>query len=106
LWGPMGLMMLFSFLAAGSLPRGKILELAKRVQFLAMNSPEFVADFLKRCDAVPGTRVLLSIGNPRNDCLGIGTVVEILRQNTGTTVVPAGSFRYIIAEFYGISPGK
>ena len=30
--GPDGLMMLFSFLAAGSLPRGEILELAKRVQ--------------------------------------------------------------------------
>jgi hypothetical protein len=30
--GPDGLMMLFSFLAAGSLPIGEILELAKRVQ--------------------------------------------------------------------------
>jgi hypothetical protein len=30
--GPDGLMMLFSFLAAGNLPRGEILELAKRVQ--------------------------------------------------------------------------
>ena len=30
--GSDGLMMLFSFLAAGSLPRGEILELAKRVQ--------------------------------------------------------------------------
>ena len=30
--GPDGLMMLFSFLAAGSLPRGEILEIAKRVQ--------------------------------------------------------------------------
>ena len=30
--GPDGLMMLFSFLAAGSLPRGEILEFAKRVQ--------------------------------------------------------------------------
>jgi hypothetical protein len=30
--GPDGLMMLFSFLAAGSLPRGEILQLAKRVQ--------------------------------------------------------------------------
>ena len=30
--GPDGLMLLFSFLAAGSLPRGEILELAKRVQ--------------------------------------------------------------------------
>ena len=30
--GPDGLMMLFSFLAAGDLPRGEILELAKRVQ--------------------------------------------------------------------------
>jgi hypothetical protein len=30
--GPDGLMMLFSFLAAGNLPRREILELAKRVQ--------------------------------------------------------------------------
>jgi hypothetical protein len=30
--GPDGLMMLFSFLAAGRLPRGEILERAKRVQ--------------------------------------------------------------------------
>jgi hypothetical protein len=30
--GPDGLMMLFSFLAAGSLPRAEILELAKRLQ--------------------------------------------------------------------------
>jgi hypothetical protein len=30
--GPDGLMMLFSFLAAGSFPRGEILEFAKRVQ--------------------------------------------------------------------------
>jgi hypothetical protein len=32
--GPDGLMTLFSFLAAGNLPRGEILELAKRVQIL------------------------------------------------------------------------
>jgi hypothetical protein len=30
--GPDGLMMLFSFLAAGNLPQGEILELAKRIQ--------------------------------------------------------------------------
>jgi hypothetical protein len=30
--GPDGLMMLFSFLAAGSFPRGEVLELAKRLQ--------------------------------------------------------------------------
>jgi hypothetical protein len=35
--------------------------------------PEFVAgiDFLKSCDAGPGTRVLPAIGNPPNDCLGM-----------------------------------
>jgi hypothetical protein len=70
--GPDGLMMLFSLLAAGNLPRGEVLELAKRVQIPGYELARVAGiDFLKRCDAVPGTRVLPAIGNPRNDCFDI-----------------------------------
>jgi hypothetical protein len=71
---PDGLMMLFSLLADGSLPRAEILELAKRVQIpgyeLARDLSEDF-DFLKRRVAGSGTSLLPAIGNPRDDCVGI-----------------------------------
>ena len=49
--------------------------------------------FLKRCDAVPETRVLLAIGNMGNDCLGISLLLKSRSgSNTGNTVETPGIF--------------
>jgi len=55
--GPDGLMMQFSFLAAGSFPRGEILELAKRVQIPGYELARSLlqeSTSSKRCDTIPG----------------------------------------------------
>jgi len=57
--GPDGLMMLFSLLAAGSLPRGEILELAKRVQIPGY---ELARSLLQETTSSNGVRQFLGHG--------------------------------------------
>jgi hypothetical protein len=71
--GPDGLMVLFSLLAAGNLPKGQLLELAKRTQIPGYEPrPKSVGgDFLRSCRAIPRAGILPAVRNTGNDRLGI-----------------------------------
>ena len=72
--GPDGLMMLFSFLAAGNLPRGEILELAKRVQIPGHDFARGMlqGDLLRSCSTGLEAGTSAAVGNSGNGCLAIG----------------------------------
>jgi hypothetical protein len=88
--GPDGLMLLFSFLAAGNLPRREILELAKRVQIPGY---ELARSLLQESTSSKAVTQFLghgcpAIGNPRNNCLGIGLLLKSRVMQNVTSVKP------------------